>query len=159
MDAQLCYHFWWLRGTICEIPAKVGRTSVASLVRLLGVLVGEAMVELDHLWHLLAGLTGAFGNQVLYWRVASREISGRRVFVSVSYVIVGAGLGFFVGVSSLGFVGSHLLALGAGYCWPETVKAIDAAKNVPMLVMQRLRRAGASCGPDPAGSNDGDAAS
>lgn len=95
-------------------------------------------VELFQAWHLVAGLVGAFGNQVVYWgnRLRRPDLPiNRRMFpVSAAYVATGGAVGFFVGVESEVL----LLSLGSGAFWPETLKALDAARNVAAIVKRRL---------------------
>ena len=96
-------------------------------------------IQIVHVWFLLAGLVGAFGNQVVYWgnRVRRSDTSiNRRMFpISVAYVGTGGAVGFFVGVES----GLYLLSLGSGAFWPETLKALDAARSVSTIIKRRLQ--------------------
>ena len=85
------------------------------------------------LLYVLAGLIGAFGNQVVYWgnRLRRRDavINYRMVPISIAYIGTGGGVGWVVGVE----IESLLMVLGSGAFWPETLKALDAARNVGML--------------------------
>lgn len=98
-----------------------------------------AAIQIIDLWHLLAGFIGAFGNQVLYWgaraRAPKRSLNRRMMPISVAYIVTGAGVGFIVGVE----FDVLILALGSGATWPETIKAIDAARTVGVLVAQKVR--------------------
>ena len=101
-------------------------------------------------WYLLAGLVGASGNQVVYWgnrlRRPNIPINRRMIPVSGFYILTGGGVGFFVGVDTV----SALLALGSGAAWPETLKALDAARKVASIAKDRLG------GTDPSGSSSAD---
>ena len=93
----------------------------------------QIWTELNLLF-LAAGIVGAFGNQVVYWRRRDRPVNKRTVCVSFGYILTGGGVGFFVGFES----GVMLLSLGSGAAWPATLKSIDAARNVGALVKKRL---------------------
>ena len=124
----------------------------------------DGSILLADLWHLLAGLLGAFGNQVLYWRerLAGRKRAAdrRMVPVFVAYVVTGGGVGFFVGVEG----NAYLLALGAGAFWPETLKSLNAARRVGTIAWRRWRDGGKPRddepeddeAPDEPGSESGD---
>lgn len=89
--------------------------------------------------HLVAGAVGAFGNQVLYWgnrvRIRNHDINRRMIPISVAYVCTGAGVGCFVGIETV----QILWALSAGAFWPETLKALDGARNVSAKVAERMK--------------------
>ena len=91
-------------------------------------------VGLIHLWHLLAGLLGASGNQVIYWgnrlRRPDLPINRRMIPISAAYIITGGGVGFFVGVSTGESMELVLLSLGSGAFWPETLKALEPDSKV-----------------------------
>ena len=108
-------------------------------------------VELLHLWHLLAGIVGAFGNQVIYWgnrlRRPDLPMNRRMIPISVAYVATGGGIGFFVGVSTGQSMDLILLSLGSGAFWPETLKALDAARRVTLRLKQKIEDSGDSLDP------------
>ena len=94
-------------------------------------------VEQSDLWFVLAGVVGAFGNQLLYWRnVVSRrrQVHAWMVAVSILYLLTGGGVGFFAGLD----FDSHLLALGVGGGWPAALKAMNDARLIAAAARSKL---------------------
>jgi hypothetical protein len=110
------------------------------------------VIDSFDIWPLVAGLVGAFGNQLLYWgnrlRRRSEELNLRMVPYSILYVLTGGGVGFFVGVEG----DVLLLSLGSGAFWPATVKAIDAARRASAMAVERWNNRPSGSGPEPSGS-------
>ena len=112
-----------------------------------------------HLWYLLAACVGALGSQTLYWRDPRRRLARRTVLTAAAAFVTGCGVGFFVGVTTEPFVGrvAYLLSLGSAFYWHDTIKSVDAARQVGAIVSGRVRLllAGGQSGSPPNPPSDG----
>ena len=99
----------------------------------------DALLGSPQVLSLCAGCTGAFGNQLLYWRgvlkVRDRVINRRMIFVSVAYVITGTAVGFFVG---LDYPDSKLFILATSAVWPTLLKSVNDVRLLKNAIQQKL---------------------
>ena len=88
---------------------------------------------------VLAGGTGALGNQLLYWRnvlkVQKREINRRMIPISLFYVITGALIGFII---NLDYPEKYLFCLGGGAAWPTLLKSMDDVRQFALAFRKKL---------------------
>jgi len=99
----------------------------------------DGLLESAKFLSLCAGCTGAFGNQLVYWRgvlkVRDRKINPRMIFVSIFYIVTGGLFGFFVGLQ---YPTQYIFILGAGAAWPTLLKSMDDIRLLKNAVQEKM---------------------